>query len=228
MKRLRTLVPFSVSLIAVSLIGFNEAKSCGWWGDSIDDDDIIVIEVDADGNADPDNQSTAMTSKTLTEIGNQFRIDKDYAASFLWYSKAADNDYAEAQNNLAGLYEFGLGVPQDIKLAAQWYQRAAQSGEAHAQHSMGILHTEGRGVVRDLEAAHMWLTKSTTQKHQKAFADMAKIQNENSEKLTWLLLAVHHGDDDATPVLATAKAASSNDDINKAEHLFKQWLSENQ
>lgn len=226
MQFLRTLAAFTLSLLIVCLTGSGVAKACGWGGESDGDDEIIVIDVGADGKPLANDQSMVMTPKLQTETGNQLREGKDYEQAFIWYMKAAETGYGAAQNNLAGLYEFGLGVPRDLAKAVQWYQRAAQSGEPHAQHSLGVMYAKGRGVEQDMEKARLWLIKSTDQKHATAFSDMATIADDDAEKLKWLLLAVHHGDSDARPVLEAARAESSTGDIGKAEGLFKQWLAE--
>ena len=54
----------------------------------------------------------------------------DYTRAAEAYRKAAVLGYPLAQNNLARLYESGLGVPLDPVLAHVWYELAAASGEA--------------------------------------------------------------------------------------------------
>ena len=51
----------------------------------------------------------------------------------MWYRKAADQGYADAQFNLGKMYEHGQGVPQSAKAAAVWYRKAADQGDAEAQ-----------------------------------------------------------------------------------------------
>lgn len=226
MQFFRTLAAFTLSLSIMCLIGSSVAKSCGWGGENDGDDEIITIDVDVDGKPLANDQSMVLSPKLQTEIGNELRVGKDYEQAFIWYMKAAKKGYREAQNNLAGLYELGFGVPKDLAKAVQWYQLAAQSGEPHAQHSLGVMYAKGRGVESNVDKARSWLIKSTDQKHLKAFSDMATIADDGPEKLKWLLLAVHHGDSDAKPVLEAARAESSTGEISKAEDLFKQWLAE--
>ncbi|MEP3246302.1 MAG: hypothetical protein ABJN40_18310 [Sneathiella sp.] len=42
------------------------------------------------------------------------------------WKQRAEQDDAEAQFNLAFLFETGRGVPQDLKVAAIWYETAAR------------------------------------------------------------------------------------------------------
>ncbi|EEG32494.1 Sel1 repeat protein [Neisseria flavescens NRL30031/H210] len=46
-----------------------------------------------------------------------------------WYRKAAEQEYADAQNNLGVMYEQGQGVLQDLALAQEWYGKACQNGD---------------------------------------------------------------------------------------------------
>jgi TPR repeat protein len=50
---------------------------------------------------------------------------QDYAQAAQWYLKAADQAYAEAQENLALLYAKGLGTRPDLVQAHKWYALAA-------------------------------------------------------------------------------------------------------
>ncbi|MBT4890195.1 MAG: sel1 repeat family protein [Rhodospirillales bacterium] len=226
MRSLKALTTFSLCLITVSFSGANVANSCGWGGESDGDDEIIMLEIGADGEPLTDNLSMITSPKLQNETGNQFREDANYEQALIWYKKAAEQGNKEAQNNLAGLYEFGLGLPQDFTKAIHWYRLAATTGEPHAQHSLGVIYAEGKGVEKNVGMAHLWLVKAADQKHLKAFADMAKIMEQGPEKLKWLMLAVHHGDSDANPALKAARAQCTKDDINKSEELFSQWLAD--
>jgi TPR repeat protein len=55
-------------------------------------------------------------------------VKQDFAEAANWYRKAADQEYAGAQNELGSLYENGQGVPQDYTEAANWYRKAAGHG----------------------------------------------------------------------------------------------------
>ena len=49
-----------------------------------------------------------------------------------FYQKAADQGNAEAQVRLAGLYEYGEGVPEDHEKAEELYKKAADQGNQAA------------------------------------------------------------------------------------------------
>ncbi len=67
--------------------------------------------------------------------------------------KPATNGDARAQNNLAYLYEHGLGVPQSYEQALIWYRKASDAGLPEAKYNLATLYHHGRGVPRSPENA---------------------------------------------------------------------------
>ncbi len=64
---------------------------------------------------------------------------------------------AEAQFQLAALYEKGSGTPQNLSEAIHWYTQAANQGSALAQFQLGRIFEEGRGSIKkDLAYALSW------------------------------------------------------------------------
>lgn len=56
----------------------------------------------------------------------------DYGAAVQWFTAAAERGLADSQYNLGVLYESGLGLPRDLKLAYQWLSLAAHTGDKEA------------------------------------------------------------------------------------------------
>lgn len=52
-------------------------------------------------------------------------IQKDLAAAFHLFKKAAESDHIAAQYHLGNCYEKGLGCELDLTLATRWFERAA-------------------------------------------------------------------------------------------------------
>ena len=52
--------------------------------------------------------------------------------AFLWFSKAADQDDADAAFNLGSLYYLGRGVAKDEAKAVEYYRKAARLGMREA------------------------------------------------------------------------------------------------
>lgn len=90
------------------------------------------------------------------DLGNGAPANNTLAA--LWYRKAAEQGHANAQHNLANLYERGEVVAGDYGMvaAATWYRRAAEQGYKPAQVNLGVLYFAGRGVKRDPAQAYKW------------------------------------------------------------------------
>jgi hypothetical protein len=76
-------------------------------------------------------------------------LRKDYVAGLTWYRKVADQNDAAAENNMAYLYENGLGVPQNMKLAAHWYERSVTQYFHRAEYHLATLYDRGLGVPKD-------------------------------------------------------------------------------
>ena len=56
----------------------------------------------------------------------------DYSLAFSAFTPLANEGNAEAQTLLGNLYENGLGVIKDEKLALDWYEKAGKAGDAQA------------------------------------------------------------------------------------------------
>jgi len=87
-----------------------------------------------------------------------------------WHEGAAKifKDCSEQGNEasmiwLAQLYANGLGVPRDLKRAAQLEKRAALRGYSIGQYNYGLALLRGHGVDYDLDGAKMWLDKAASQ-----------------------------------------------------------------
>jgi TPR repeat protein len=79
-----------------------------------------------------------------------------------WFRRAAEQQYASAQNQLGMMYEKGRGVPQDFVKAADWYRKAAERGYGGAQNNLAIAYALGQGVPKDLIEAYKWFALAAT------------------------------------------------------------------
>lgn len=80
-----------------------------------------------------------------------------------WLRRAAEKGHATAQYNLAGMYEGGIGIPEDADQAEQWLRRAAEQDHAASQYHLGLMHLEGRGVQEDFAQAEQWWRRAAEQ-----------------------------------------------------------------
>jgi TPR repeat protein len=95
----------------------------------------------------------------------------DYATALKAWRPLAEQGHADAQYKLGGLYELGIGLPQDDASAARWYRAAAEKGNDRAQHKLGAKYERGRGVPQDYVLAHKWQNLAASQGHENAIRD---------------------------------------------------------
>lgn len=80
---------------------------------------------------------------------------------------------AEAQ-----AYEYGEGVPKDLRKAAALYCEAAREGDAEAQYGLGWMYAMGRGVARDDAVAASLLGMAAAAGHAGAAKALRFVGNE--------------------------------------------------
>ena len=61
---------------------------------------------------------------------------RDHQEAKEWFEKSAIHGFADAQYNLAVMYENGEYVQQDYTTAAMWYSLAIEQGNQHAKKRM--------------------------------------------------------------------------------------------
>lgn len=164
-------------IVAVNLQLPTAAWACGWWGEEENDTNSEAITVDGEGQVKDNAQPSADDPAALTRQANHLRQfgTSGYAGAVRLYRQAAEQGYAPAQNNLAAMYEQGLGVVPDLTEALHWYQRAAEQGESHAQHSLGEMLLAGKGVEQDAAQGIYWIEQAANQNHPSACASMGKL-----------------------------------------------------
>ena len=62
-------------------------------------------------------------------------VQRNYREAAKWYQKAADQNYALAQFNLALMYYEGQGVEKSIEMSYVWNSIAAKNGYPRAKQS---------------------------------------------------------------------------------------------
>jgi TPR repeat protein len=109
------------------------------------------------------------TSLAVTAFGGQFEdgiaaYDRgDYATAFRLMKPLAEKGDARAQHNLAVMYDYGRGTPQDYTKALKWYRRAAGQGSPEAQHNLGLMYYYGQGVPQNYTEAARWYRRAANQ-----------------------------------------------------------------
>ena len=104
-----------------------------------------------------------MSAEDWFQLGKKADNEKNYSEAVKWYLKAAEQGYADAQNNLGFCYDNGKGVEKDPKQAVYWYQKAAEQGYAGAQFNLALCYKDGTGVEQDPKQKVYWYQKAAEQ-----------------------------------------------------------------
>lgn len=84
----------------------------------------------------------------------------DFQGALRWLSEAAKADDANAQHDIALMYEEGNGVPKSLEEAAKWYEKAAENGSTPAQFKLVQMYMNGQGVEMNNAKAFLWAAKA--------------------------------------------------------------------
>jgi len=76
-------------------------------------------------------------------LGNRYShgegVERDLEKAIYWYTKAAEQGNASAQNNLGNSYFKGEGVERDVEKAMYWLTKSAQQGVIEAENTLEYL-----------------------------------------------------------------------------------------
>lgn len=81
---------------------------------------------------------------------------RDYAKALELLRPLAEQGDAEAQDELAGMYAGGWGIPQDYAKALEWFRKAAAQKNAVGTYNVGRIYDNGWGVAKDPAEALRW------------------------------------------------------------------------
>jgi len=116
--------------------------------------DAVAPPIDPEANI-LFEQGMALTSE------DKYEEDKDYKTAAVLWTKAAERKHWKAQNNLAGLYLRGKGVPLDPEKALQLTEEAMAWGVPQAWENMGSYHMQGVGGLKpDATTAYAFWQKA--------------------------------------------------------------------
>lgn len=74
----------------------------------------------------------------------------DYAAAFVWFSRAAIGGHAPAMTRMAEALAEGRGVRRDAAAALRWYRRAAAAGDGGANATVGWIDRHYEATLESL------------------------------------------------------------------------------
>lgn len=125
---------------------------------------------------------------------------KTPAKAAYWFEQAAIRGNVYAQGRLADLYEQGLGVPANPKLAFGWRLKAANRGDVQAQVKVGKMYQEGLGIAKDIDQALYWFRRAATEGNAEAqfllgrlYHDGAGVKVDRAASRSWLEQSAQNG-----------------------------------
>ncbi len=140
--------------------------------------------------------------------GSNYYEQGEYKEAVVWFRKAAELDYAQAQSNLGVMYSEGQGIRQDDEMAVKWCRRAAEQGYAQAQTNLCILYSEGKGAGQDYKKAAKWCRNAAEQGNGQAQAILGimyskgqGVEQDTEEAVKWFKKASEQGIDYARGAL---------------------------
>ena len=152
------------------------------------------------------------STRVSLQLGRAYQKANYFTAAVGQYRRAAEQNYAPAQNNLGASYENGRGVPKDDQQAIAWYRKAAEQNYAPAQSNLGVMYQNGQGVPRDDEQAIAWYRKAAEQNYAPAQNNLGfmyqygqGVPKDEQQAIAWyrkaadqgLALALNNLDEDA-------------------------------
>ncbi|MBR1946284.1 MAG: sel1 repeat family protein [Alphaproteobacteria bacterium] len=131
------------------------------------------------------------------EDGQKAFAQGNYDKALDYWRQAAEEGDLTAQRNIAHLYRWGKGVPQDLTQAAFWYYTAAKGGLDTAQYNLGVMYLRGEGIPRNEEEGIVWLQRAAEQDNELAKKKLMHLKGEIDHELPT--------EDDLLPPVKTKK-----------------------
>ena len=160
---------------------------------------------------------------------------RDYAKAVQYYTMAANQGHAVAQNNLGVCYKTGNGVAKNEAEAVKWYRLAANQGNKFAQDNLGWCYQYGVGTPKNTVEAVKYYRLSANQGHASAQANLGYClangigtAKNNNEAVKWYTLAANQGNAMAQNNLGWCYENGYGTPINKPEAFRLYQLAANQ
>ena len=154
----------------------------------------------------------------------------DYVTILRLMRPLADQGDLLAQYDLGGMYDNGLGVPQDYIVAAKWYRLSAEQGYVLAQFNLGLLYDRGRGVSQNDDEAVKWYRLAAGQGNASAqlnlgtlYAQGRGVKRDYVSALMWFNLSLAQGEQRAAKARDMAAKLLTLAQIAEAQRLASEW-----
>ena len=182
MPRLFHMKALLVSLCSLVLVAFSNVALADWFLSS--EIKALITKAEAgetsaqflvgsaydSGNGAPRDGNEAMKwyrmaaerghVEAQNSVGSGLQAEKRYEEALPWYEKASAQGHALATNNLAYLYDLGLGVKQDRRKGFELYSRAADLGWPEAMWNIANMYGAGQLGDIDMVSACAWTKRA--------------------------------------------------------------------
>ena len=117
-----------------------------------------------------DAESQFIIGEYYYEKAEESECDEDYDTAFVWFSKAAEQGFAEAQFRLGNCYALGYGVGYNEEESYKWFRKAADQGLASGQCAVAL---HSRHSLKDQVEAAKWFLLAAEQGHEFCMNEIA-------------------------------------------------------
>lgn len=149
-----------------TLTGSEQRKA---WGSLAPDQEAQMVALADDGD------TRALIGLAYMRL-NPEEANYDPKRAIELLERAAKSGDAEAQYELATLYEKGIGVAQDVKKAIGLFHQSADANYADAINDLGFLHYQGGlGIIRDRKRAREYFGRAADLRHPEAMFNYAAM-----------------------------------------------------
>jgi TPR repeat protein len=131
-------------------------------------------------------------------------VHRDYKQALAWYRKAADQNLADAEQEMGYFYQSGLGAKRDYAQALSWYRRSAIDGSTNAENQLGYMAEEGLGQTQNYAQALSWYEKAAEQGNTQAQENIgymiqhgSGVPQDFAKAMYWFSKAAVEGNGDA-------------------------------
>lgn len=111
------------------------------------------------------NISSTNSTADLYEKGLAYlegnNIERNFTKALFLFEKAAEQNHADAANQIGQMYALGYGVEINYKTAEKWLRQGAELGSYEACFSLGALYIHGKiDGTANLPQANTWFEKA--------------------------------------------------------------------
>jgi len=124
----------------------------------------------------------------------------DMASAIHWYQAAADQGFADAENNLAMIYLDGRGVAKNPRKAIALWTKASDSGNTLALFNLGIQYLNGVGVSKNERRAADLISRAAQGNLSQAqfllgmfYRDGTGVKKDPAQADSWLKRSAENG-----------------------------------